>query len=184
MAVRIGKWLGGTAAVLALVAVAAPAEAQRRGGRHRHHDRISTGDVFLGAILAGGLIALTSSANRRERERREAAERAYAERYEAEPAPVETRAEAHAEPGGYADVTDADSAGDACAAAAESSGMKFAKIARIGSIASIDPSGPNWLVRGTIELRNDYRSRWDARGFQCTIAGAGAPTVRIDGYAN
>lgn len=183
----IGRLLGSGAAVLAVVAMATPAEAQRHRGRHHHRgDRIDGGDVLLGAILAGGLIAMASSANRRERERREVRQRRDIEDRAADTAYVESRATSgpDAQPTGYADVTDADSAGDACAAAAESSGMKFAKIARVGSIASIDPSGPNWLVRGTIELRNDYRSRWDARGFQCTIAGAGAPTVRIDGYAN
>jgi hypothetical protein len=181
----MGKWLGTGAAVLAVVAMATPAEAQRHRGRHHHRgDRVDGGDVLLGALLAGGLIALTSSANRRERERREAreaeeraaAEASYEERY--------VPSEPNAQPTGYADVTDADGAADACAAAAESNGLRFARIARIGSIASIDPSGPNWFVRGTIELRNDYRARWDSRGFQCNIAGAGAPTVRIDGYAN
>lgn len=178
----IGKLLGSAGTVLALVAMAAPAEAQRRGGRHHHRgDRIDGGDFLLGAILAGGLIAITSSANKRERERREAEEARAYEEVNAPP-PAYTP-EPNGQPSGYADVTDADSAADACAQAAESTGLRFAKIARVGSISAIDPSGPNWFVRGTIELRNDYRSRWDARGFQCNIAGAGAPTVRIDGYA-
>jgi hypothetical protein len=177
---NIGKLLGSVGAVLALVAMAAPAEAQRHRGRHHRGDRIDGGDVLLGAILAGGLIALTSSASKRERERREAEEaRAYEEAYAS---PRVYTPEPNAQPSGYADVTDPDSAADACAQAAESTGLRFAKIARVGSISAIDPSGPNWFVRGTIELRNDWRSGWQSRGFQCNIAGTGAPTVRIEGY--
>lgn len=172
----ISKLLGGAGVALALVAMAAPAEAQRWGGRHRHHDRIDGGDVLLGALLAGGIIAIASAADR-ERAPREAAEDAYAE------PPADAPGEPNVQPTNYIDLADADSAADACAQAAESAALRHARIARVGSIDAIDPSGPNWLVRGTIELRNDYRSRGTEHGFRCNIAGAGVPTVRIDGYS-
>ena len=176
----MGRMLGLGVAAITMVAVAMPAEAQRRGGRHhRHHDRVDGGDVLLGALLVGGIVAIASSSERRDRERR-----AREDDYDRDAPPVvDPQPPFQGGGNGYADITDADGAADACAAAAESTGMRFARIAHVGSIDAIDPSGPNWLVRGTIQLRNDYRSRGEERPFRCSIAGAEAPVVRIDGYS-
>lgn len=181
---RVGKMLASAVAAVTMVAVAAPADAQRH--RHRHHDRVDGGDVLLGAAIAGGLIALISSAERRKRERIEAERYYEAERYEAEAAPppawVPNAGEAPAgEPGGYADIASADAAADACAAAALYEGQSLARLVSVGAVDSVDRAGTGWTVRGTLLLRDDYRSRGTERGFRCSIAGAGAPSVRIDG---
>ncbi len=190
---RVGRLVGAAVAAVTMIAVAAPAEAQRWGGRHRHHDRVDGGDVLLGAVLAGGLIALVSGANKADRERRDA------DRYDvppppradapppewlpdsSEPADYAGPAEA-GEPAGIADIANADDAADACAGAALAEGQSHARVTSIGAITSVDQAGTGWSVRGSLVLRDDYRTRGNERGFQCTIAGAGAPTVRIDGY--
>lgn len=171
------KLAGAATAALAMVAMAVPAEAQRHRGRHHHRDRVDGGDVVLGALLAGGLIALVSSAKKRERARAEAEADAYEEPMEAEPYVPETGAEVS----DYSDIRDADQAADTCAAAAEAEGQRLARIARVGAIEAVDAAGTSWRVRGKIELRNDYRTRGNERPFSCTIAGPGMPSVRIEG---
>jgi hypothetical protein len=51
--------LGAGAAAAVLVGVAAPAYAQDRHDRHR--DRVSAGDIIVGAVVLGGLAAIFSS---------------------------------------------------------------------------------------------------------------------------
>jgi hypothetical protein len=168
----MGKLLGSAAVLAAMAVTSTPAEAQR-WRRHHHHD--GTGNFILGALLGGVIVAAASSSNRRERERSEAYD-------EAPPADAPPATEPVPAVSSYADVTDADSAADACAAAAESAGTRYARIARVGSIGLVEPAGASWRVNGTIELRNDYRSRGADHGFTCFIAGAGMPTVKIEGY--
>lgn len=75
---------GGAAAILAVSAMALPAQAQSRryggGPRHHHHhreDKVDAGGLILGALLVGGLFAM-SSAEKKKRER----EAAYFDDYE------------------------------------------------------------------------------------------------------
>ncbi|MCW3836289.1 hypothetical protein ACFQ1E_11320 [Sphingomonas canadensis] len=191
----MGKLFGVAIAAVTMVAVASPAEAQRWGGRHRHHDRVDGGDLLLGALLAGGLIAVISSADKAERNRRDAENYDYpppprpappppawlpnsnapADGYDAPPADYGTPS------GGYA-IANADDAADACAGAALSEGQRLARVASIGAIDAVDPVSGGWSVRGSILLREDYRKRGTERPFTCSISGSAAPSVRIEGY--
>jgi hypothetical protein len=50
-----------------MLMTAMPASAQYRGDRRHHDDRIDAGDVIAGAIVIGGLAAILSSGNNRDR---------------------------------------------------------------------------------------------------------------------
>jgi hypothetical protein len=172
--------------------MAVPAEAQWRGRYpHRHRDRIDGGDLLLGAILAGGIIALASSADkaRRDRERDEdapppPAADAPVEKpgpYVGPEAPEGAASDGDDGAGSPVDVSDEDSAVDSCAAAAEDQARAIARLARVTTIGDVRASGNGWTVRGTIELSESYRQTAARRGFTCSVAQGGAPNVRIDG---
>lgn len=167
-----GLGMMGIAAVT-LMSLATPAQAQRWGGRH-HHDH-GGGNFILGALLGGALVAIAASDDHKQRERERVEAESYDEPSDAPPPPAAERTS-------YAVITDPDRAADACAAAAQDSGQRYSRLTSIGAIDGVDRAGETWMVRGTLLLRDDYRQRGTEHGFRCTIAGTGAPNVRIDGY--
>lgn len=189
---RMIQGLGATAAALAMVGMAVPADAsgQRRGnghgpnqGRgHRGGDRIDGGDLLLGALLAGGVIAIASAAGKKSRN-----DARYAE--DAGPPPSDADAGADhlddampAPPPGNGPALAESDAADACAEAAESRASEYARVARVSDIGSVDPAGNGgWYVQGTIELRDGYRDTAPRHErFRCSVGGSGVPSVRID----
>ena len=161
-------------AAVTLMAMATPAQAQRWGGHHRHHDHGGSGFI-LGALLGGALVAIAASDDHRQRER---------ERIETveEPADAPPPPETAPERTSFANITDPDRASDACAAAAQDAGQRYARLTSVGAIDGVDQAGETWMVRGTLLLRDDYRTRGTEHGFRCTIASGGEPDVRIDGF--
>lgn len=180
---RVRNWAGTAAAVLAVTVMATPADAQRwRGGRHhhRHHDRVSLGDALLGVLLVGG-IAAAASADRRAREREERA------MYDTPPPPPPTEYREAAPPaadaGGVDGVYDEESAADTCAQAAQFTGQRFARIARVMGIDDVSGSGTSWLVRGQLDLAESWRSQRKGYDFRCTLGAGKEPEVVIEGMA-
>ena len=180
------RTIGMAAAVAASVGLAVPAEAQWRGGRpYRHHrSGIDGGDVLLGALLAGGVIAVASAASRADRQRR------------AEP-PAEPLPPEWTDPNGPdgnfdgSDLEDGDDtpvaandedvAADTCAEAAEEEGRRIARRATVSAITDVDRAGQGWFVAGTIDLSDGYRDAGTPRRFRCNLTVGQAPSVRIDG---
>jgi hypothetical protein len=169
-------------AALAVTAMATPAEAQRWGGRHHHrgHDGVSLGDALLGAILVGGVVA-AASADRRAREREEVVYD-----YPPPPPPTEYREAEPMQPEaapGFDGRYDEESAADACAQAAQFTGQRYARIARVMGIDDVSGSGTNWLVRGHLDLADTWRSARKGYDFRCTLGGGKEPEVAILGLA-
>ncbi|MGC6400896.1 hypothetical protein ACNI3Q_09990 [Sphingomonas sp. FW199] len=199
MANGMMRFGGGMAAALAVASMAAPAEARdwrgRGGWGHDRHrgDRIDGGDVLLGALLAGGVIAIASAASRNNRERD-----VYRDAPPPPPRPQADFDDVGYTDDGYADVPHgpygrpasggiasgaADAATDACATAAEAEGRGFARVAQVQSIDAVDPDDRGgWYVAGTLGLRDGYQGgSTRSYRFRCMMPGDGQPNVRIDG---
>lgn len=187
--------IGGGIAAVAVLGMAVPAQAQhRRGPPPRHHhqgDRVDAGDVLLGAILAGGIIAIASSAEKKRREREAAMVDQAVRDYEADRAAADVEAvpegpygDAVPEGGIDAAPIDEEGAADRCAAAAENTGQGLARLARVTGVNSVTstPQGA-WTVRGTIELSDSYRASSGRRhqNFTCSLGTIGEPVVQIQG---
>ncbi|MBX3595443.1 hypothetical protein [Sphingomonas sp.] len=173
--------IGAAAAVLATVSMAVPAEAQWRGRYPpRHRDRIDGGDVLLGALIAGGIIALATSGDRRRADPPPPPA-------DAPPPPPRIGDPRYGDGTGGGpddrpvDVVDEDSAVDSCAAAAEDEGRGMARLAQVTGISRVDAAANGWTVRGTIELGDGYRGQRRPYGFTCSVAQGIAPAVRFDG---
>lgn len=159
---------GAALGVLAMAMSVVPAEAQWHGReRHHDHDRVDGGDVLLGALLAGGLFAILSSAKHHDAPPPEVA----ADDQPPPPPPPQAR-------------TDEEAAVDACVASAESEGRRYARVARIDKVTIVDAVASDWIVRGTLGLRDDYRTpATDHRDFTCRVGERGVEQVTIDGNA-
>lgn len=187
--------LGGTAAILAVSAMAVPAEAQsrRHGPRHHHHrgDKVDAGGLILGALLIGGLVAATS-ADRKKRAR----EAAYFEDYEAPPVDAGTLDGGPAvAPGGspvadipapnsaeYDGLYDEDAAADRCAVAAETEAQQFARLARVTTITDNLWNGRSWVIKGRVELAESYNdAARPSHKFRCALRAGREPVVAIEG---
>jgi hypothetical protein len=177
---------GGVAAMLAVSAMALPAQAQSRRGdggrRHHHHhreDKVDAGGLILGALLVGGLFA-ASSAAKKKRER----EAAYFEDYQLNRERDATYREDYqaqagdagvpeggptAEPQGspvadipapdaaeYDGLYDQDAAADRCAVAAETQAQQFARLARVTAITDNIWNGRSWIIKGWLEVAESY----------------------------
>jgi len=175
---------GAVAAIAAMSIGMVPAEAQWHGApRHREHDHIDGGDVLLGALLAGGLFAILSSGKHKQPapEPVEAAD-------DQAPPPVATGPEVDNVGAGGGNGaapprirTDEEAAVDACVASAESEGRRYARIAKIDKVTIVDAVASDWLVRGTLGLRDDYRTpATDHRDFTCRVGEKGVEQVTID----
>ena len=167
--------IGAALALAAMAMTAVPAEARedrsRREQRRGRGDRIDAGDVALGALVLGGVLAIVGAGRKRG-----------------------ARAAPPGEPigsaGGEASVVPtlaieemtADDAADACAQAAESRGIKLSRVAQVGTIERVERSGEGWLVDGTISLRDGYRDAGGRAGpFHCTLGTRDVPQVRFQG---
>jgi len=167
---------GKTSAILALAAMgvaAVPAQAQWHGPHHREHDHVDGGDVLLGALLAGGLFAILSSGKHKQ------------------PAPEPIGAvDDQPPPPAMSDGngapprarSDEEAAVDACVASAESEGRRYARIAKIDKVTIVDAVASDWIVRGTLGLRDDYRTpATDHRDFTCRVGENGVEQVTVAG---
>lgn len=165
-----GKAVAATALV-AMSLTSVPAQAEHHGSRHRgDHDKIDGGDVLLGAVLAGGLFAILSGVGKKK-----AAE-------EVEPTPVIGPEE------GNRTVSvarsDEEAAVDACVSSAESEGRRYARVAKIDKVTIVDAVASDWIIRGTLGLREDYRdTASEHRDFTCRVGERGVEQVTIDGPA-
>ncbi|MES2442464.1 MAG: hypothetical protein V4574_06505 [Pseudomonadota bacterium] len=182
---RVRNWLGMAIAVVSVTAMAAPAEAQRRGGgrHHRSHDRVSLGDALLGVLLVGGVVAAASE--RRERARERQREMVYdtppPTEYQPADQPVESPAPNAAR---FDGMYDEEAAADACAGAAQYAGQRYARVARVMGIDDVSWNGSSWLVRGNLDLADSWRSgNRKNYGFSCALRRGSDPDVTIAGLA-
>jgi hypothetical protein len=176
---------GKAGAAIALTATsvsAVPAEAQWHGPpRHREHDHVDGGDVLLGALLAGGLFAILSSG--RHKETAPPPEPIGAVDDQAPP-PVAVPDTGGANSAPPRAKTDEEAAVDACVASAESEGRRYARVSKIDKVTIVDAVASDWIVRGTLALRDDYRAPvTDRRDFTCRVGEKGVEQVTIDGNA-
>jgi zinc transporter ZupT len=186
------RLIGGTAASLAVMTMAVPAEAQRyRGPRHHHDGGDGVAGFLLGALFVGGIAALSSS-EKKKRER----EAAYQEDYEAPPV-EEGEGRAPPPPTGspvadipapgsaeYDGLYDPDAAADRCAVAAEVSAQQFARLSRVTSVSSTVWNGKSWTVKGNVELAESYRDETRRSfAFRCALKAGSEPSVTIPGLA-
>jgi hypothetical protein len=171
---------GATLAVVAMAMTAVPADAQWHGPqRHHDHDHVDGGDVLLGALLAGGLFAILSSAKHHDAPPPEVA----ADDQAPPPPAGDAGPDGHPAPPPQA-RTDEEAAVDACVASAESEGRRYARIAKIDKVSIVDAVASDWIVRGTLGLRDDYRApATDHRDFTCRVGERGVEQVTIDGNA-
>lgn len=171
---RVTSIAAAAAVVVTSFGIAAtPAEARKRYG-HRHHDRISTGEVIGGILILGTIAAIASSANRDRAERRERRERYdppyrdqnYREvpRYEPQDTPT---------PGAYGRGEAEARAADACGWAVEA---EMGDDARVENIESAEPNGGGWYVTGTAS-----RIDGSVESFGCTFRSGRVVDVRFGG---
>jgi hypothetical protein len=183
------KFMAGSAAALAALSLAVPAEAQRHRPRHHHRgDRVDGGSLLLGGLIVGGIVALAHG----EKKRRDR-EAAYYADYEAEPAeeggapvPVEGSSPVPDLPAPYASdydgLYDVEAATDRCAAEAETIGQNYARLSRVASVSDQLWNGKSWVIKGRIELAEGYgdTSR-ETRKFRCALKAGSEPRVTIEG---
>ncbi|MEO6218142.1 MAG: hypothetical protein ABIO86_19090, partial [Sphingomonas sp.] len=78
--------------------------------------------------------------------------------------------------------TDEEAAVDACVASAESEGRRYARISKIDKVTIVDAVASDWIVRGTLGLRDDYRTpATDHRDFTCRVGEGGVEQVTVGG---
>lgn len=164
--------VGAVLAMVGMAVAAVPAEArderprrEQRRDRNRG-DKIDGGDVALGALLLGGVLAIAGAGKKKP--------------------PVGPIDAAYVPPPAGAPLAveemTADDAADACGQAAESRGSRMARIAQVGTIGSVERSGDGWLVSGTVTLRDGYRDAVGRSGrFHCTLGTRDVPQIRFDG---
>ena len=162
-----GKAVAATALV-AMSLTSVPAQAERH--RRHHGDRIDGGDVLLGAVLAGGLFAILAGAGKK-----------------SAPEPVEPTPVIGPEEGNRTlsvAHSDEEAAVDACVSSAESEGRRYARVAKIDRVTIVDAVASDWIIRGTLGLREDYRdTASEHRAFTCRAGERGVEQVTIDGPA-
>jgi hypothetical protein len=179
---------GGLTAAIAVLGMAVPAEAQRRGdgrgngGRGHHHrqnDKIDVGGALLGAVLIGGIIALTSSDKKR-RARAEVYETEYDASQPDSGSPVPDMPAPNAAE--YDGLYDMDAAADRCASEAETLGQNYARLSRVSSVGSTTWNGKSWVVKGKVELADSYTDdpKRTAK-FRCALRAGSAPQVTFEG---
>lgn len=181
--VNILKMTGGAAATIAMLGLAVPAEAQRyRGhgrGHHRGGDKIDAGGLILGAVLLGGILAISDSDKKRR-----AREAAYEEDYDASApntgSPVaETPAPDSAQ---YDGLYDTDAAADRCAIEAETLAQQYARLSRVSAIRSTVWNGASWVVKGNVELADSYNDSVKRNhSFRCALRAGSTPQVSFEG---
>lgn len=119
----------------------------RGGGYYRRGDGIDFGDVVLGAIIAGGLYAAVTAAQK---------DKAGDKVYSGDPRPQKLDADRKAE----------DQAADLCADAAEREAAKAGRDESVEQISDVARDGDGWRVEGRLEDRSRYQ---DGRPFVCGV---------------
>lgn len=162
----MGRRIAGFAAAAALLgSVAAPAEAQWRGGyRHHRGGGDTVGNLLLGGLIGGVLVAAASSSRKKKVET------------VAEPVPGDLPPPPIAPPGAYPAVGSADlerEAVDTCTAAAENGAR--ASVDRISHVAR---EGDAWRVDGELGEGGAY-GRVVGR-FTCATAEGRVLEFRLD----
>lgn len=159
---------------------AVPAEARSRHGGwgHRHHDRVSTGDVLGGILLIGTIAAIASAASKGKRERAPdyryeppyRDDRPYDQRDSDYVPPRDDRPETgDARPFDNGDVQRR--AADACSWAVEA---EMGDGARVDSVDNTEASGGGWYVTGTAS-----RLGGEIRSFGCSYRNGRVVDVRF-----
>lgn len=172
---NILKATGGGLAAIAMLGLVVPAQAQdRRGhgggrdhgrGHHRGGDKIDAGDVLLGAVLLGGILALSSGKKKHERSEAD---------YGAPYAPDADQ---------YDGVYDTDFAGERCGEQAGIDGGNYARFSRFQSISSTSWNGRSWVIKGRVELSDDEDQRTIRTAkFRCALRAGGEPSVTFEGF--
>ncbi len=137
---------------------------------HRDHDGIGAGAIIAG-ILGLGIVAAIASSSSNDHP----APRSYPN--DGPPPPPVSQYPNQGQR--YGAVADENGAVDACAAAAESQGGRFASVR---DIKDVHANSDGWDVKGVIEQRDGYRSQHgDLRNFKCTVRYGAVQSVRIDG---
>jgi hypothetical protein len=172
----VTKKAGAALAALAMASMAAaPAMADpRRGhdrGHHRKHDKDddAVGGFVLGALLAGGL-ALALSGKKKE----------------PKPLPEDVAfvpvADAGTTPGAAMPAqADEEAATEACVASAEEQARQRFPVAQVAGVASVEPVGPGFTIKGDVLVRSSYREAGVRHAFRCTVDGDAVNAVTIDG---
>jgi hypothetical protein len=145
---RLNRFAAATALAAAFSLAATPAMA--RGYHHHwhrwHRDRIDGGDVLAGALIIGGIAAIASAANNRDREERQPV-----------PSPVPQDRQGYANDGAERSVG-LDRAADMCAEAVERGSN------RVDSVDNVTRDGDGWAVSGALV---------GGAGFSCRIGNDG-----------
>lgn len=164
----------GTLLAATMLVTAVPASAQWRG--HRDNDRIDAGDVIAGAVVIGGLAAILSAANNRDRRYDD---RGYDPRYDRGYDPRHDR-----DYRGYDPRADRDYGGyhrdgyggewrrygarqaiQQCVFAAEQRASQFGDRADVRRITEVERIRGGYQVRGTVAVDDRYGryDRYDRR---------------------
>ncbi|MEO7691195.1 MAG: hypothetical protein ABIS51_18070 [Sphingomonas sp.] len=70
----------------------------------------------------------------------------------------------------------------ACITSAESEGRGYVRISKIDKVTIADAVASDWIVRGTLGLRDDYRAPvTDHRDFTCRVGEGGVEQVTVGG---
>jgi hypothetical protein len=183
--------MGGTAALLAIAAMATPVQAQDHRGDRRHHDRrhhkgndkIDAGDVVVGALVLGGIAALLHGEKKR-RDKQAIYYADYAVDAAGNPLPggspvPEVPAPNAAE---YDGLYDVEAAADRCASEAETQAQNHARLSRVTAVTSTTWSFGKWIVKGRIELADDDNGV-DARlvKWRCGLKAGQQPAITFEG---
>ena len=161
-----------------------PAASQWGGDRHwrgdrwrgdrrwrRHHRRGSdAGAVLAGAAVVGALALLIGSANKSKRDRDGDAR-------DNVPPPSRPGYPDNSYPGdrgnsggsGSSAIQTENDAADACASAAEREAERIGTNPGVRSVDSVDGSGREWRVSGTVEAGGDNRTQAAAYRFTCSV---------------
>jgi hypothetical protein len=175
----VGSLLAGS-----ILMTAVPASAQHRG--HRGNDRIDAGDVIAGAVVIGGLAAILSASNNRDRRY---GDRGYDPRYDRGYDPRHERGYERdyrgGNQGGYDPRTDRDYGGydrdgygrqwrqygarqavQQCVVAAEQRASYNGSRADVRQVTEVERVRGGYQVRGTVAVDDSYGryDRYDQRG--------------------
>lgn len=172
---RLTSLTAAAAVVVTSIGFAAtPAEARskHRGWGHRHHDRISTGDVIGGLLIIGTIAAIAGSANKDRRDRRDRDDR-YEPPYredrrtmqDYQPRPGDREVMPYGQ--GEAEAR----AADACSWAVEA---EMGDDARVENVTGTQPSDGGWYVTGTASLGDG-----ELRSFGCSVRNGRVVDVRF-----
>jgi len=207
MVMGVGRLVSGAAVAALLVTGSVPVQAaapfgpagwnqgnsQDYGGRryrHRRHHRgdgIDTGDVIAGVAVVGVLAAILSAKSRDDRDRRA--------RDQAPPSPSradnsepgytpdrsgDARADAGGPAGANGIISGEAAAVDACAVAAEQEAARIGQNPSVRDIETVDGSGREWRIAGTVETRDGYRSTPATHRFDCSVRYGQIERVDVD----